>query len=705
MNIQIHQTLHGYKDGHQLLAISTGDLTVDEKQELLFQSDLTGSNFTEEFKIYITGYPINESNSYAFSKTWYADEMKRPGCAWTHTLLIKFSDLGKIPELTSLLNLFRRPTLDKYEFYLSPIEMDVIDPAANNVEDTEWTRLIMSALYTLTENSIIIPASSPTLFEAIILNIWSNQWPRLRRNFTFCTASLNSKVIREKNFDIQITPLTNLPTLQRQISNIYVLEKDNPIKHDFLDIVFKYPKNKLRRFLWKYGSDIGGTRDNYLPLIELFDIIQTASNVDQIFSKLRATIQSKKLSDHFANRLLSEKSFLPSKFSDKEIVLFLIENEDNFPNSEINLLLKSKLSDLIAKDEISYLDLYKYWEEYPNNSSLKEAIDKVAISETIISYLESFSPTIVKSIIRRKPELASNEKLWSLNYSTQQAVLNELIDSRALEPGSFIFPILKSQSNIISEFASRFPQLTVFNTLHWLNLGHSIPASWGKEISAKYFWVIEKWLSNQTNLEPTLWNYLFSNLEPKQLRSLALSGNEWLSFYKLVTRGAIDVNRVAAAATILSVGFSRKDRLGSELVRESFHDVYSFAAASKIDWETWKLIPQDLVIDDDESGMISFIMTTIFSLKKKDHIDDWDFCEILVRTIAHKFIKNNWSIQYFLDSLNNQAAFNRTIGYCLSFKRGRKFVKRICDQHYNKKVVANQFQMEILMRISFQTNF
>ena len=77
-SIEINQTLHGYKNGHQLLACSI-DLPSPIKKTLLYQSDLSGSNLSKGFENYISGYPIEGSNLYAFSKTWYADEMKRPG--------------------------------------------------------------------------------------------------------------------------------------------------------------------------------------------------------------------------------------------------------------------------------------------------------------------------------------------------------------------------------------------------------------------------------------------------------------------------------------------------------------------------------------------------------------------------------------------------------------------------------------------------
>ena len=41
------------------------------------------------FESYLTAYPLPRSSLVAFARTWTAPEMPRPGCVWTHTLLIE----------------------------------------------------------------------------------------------------------------------------------------------------------------------------------------------------------------------------------------------------------------------------------------------------------------------------------------------------------------------------------------------------------------------------------------------------------------------------------------------------------------------------------------------------------------------------------------------------------------------------------------
>ena len=110
-NIKIEQTLHGYSHGHHLLAGSI-ELAKSSQRTMSILSDLSGPEVYENFSEYITGYPLVNDNYYALGKTWYAPEMKRPGCVWTHTLLIHFDNIKEIGDGTILLKYFNRPQKD-----------------------------------------------------------------------------------------------------------------------------------------------------------------------------------------------------------------------------------------------------------------------------------------------------------------------------------------------------------------------------------------------------------------------------------------------------------------------------------------------------------------------------------------------------------------------------------------------------------------
>src|SRR5258708_30893322 len=105
---KLHQALHGYADGHRELALSI-TLTPRDQRTLLALSGISGPGARLEDEGYLTGYPLQESGFYALARTWLAPEMPHPGCVWTHTLLIDFTDLAMLETLEGLADLFRRP--------------------------------------------------------------------------------------------------------------------------------------------------------------------------------------------------------------------------------------------------------------------------------------------------------------------------------------------------------------------------------------------------------------------------------------------------------------------------------------------------------------------------------------------------------------------------------------------------------------------
>src|SRR5689334_13568298 len=92
---ELHQCLHGYSDGHRLLACST-TLTEEAQAALLVLTDLPDGVPSSGFQPFLTGYPLQGTSFFALARTWAAPELPRPGCVWTHTLLIPFPELGRV---------------------------------------------------------------------------------------------------------------------------------------------------------------------------------------------------------------------------------------------------------------------------------------------------------------------------------------------------------------------------------------------------------------------------------------------------------------------------------------------------------------------------------------------------------------------------------------------------------------------------------
>ena len=116
----IHQALHGYRSGHQLLA-SSASFSISERELMDAMSDGAGINDENCPQGYLTGYALPENGKYVLAKTWYADEMERPGCVWTHSLIFDIADISCMRFASEIMQLFHRPQKGQFDGYTVPI--------------------------------------------------------------------------------------------------------------------------------------------------------------------------------------------------------------------------------------------------------------------------------------------------------------------------------------------------------------------------------------------------------------------------------------------------------------------------------------------------------------------------------------------------------------------------------------------------------
>ena len=123
--MRIEQLLHGYQEGHGRLAGTLFNITPRDSARLSLMSDWSGyKDPTGKDHSYITAYRLEDSGLYVVAKSWYAPEMERPGCVWTHSLLFNPSELTPAFDFRNLQKYFLRPKKGDYGTYNKPIEIN-----------------------------------------------------------------------------------------------------------------------------------------------------------------------------------------------------------------------------------------------------------------------------------------------------------------------------------------------------------------------------------------------------------------------------------------------------------------------------------------------------------------------------------------------------------------------------------------------------
>ncbi len=271
----IHQILHGYDEGHRLLAGST----VLENQSAKFitaLSDLGCQGGNPPTVGYVTGYPVSAMKMYAIARTWLAPEMPRPGCVWTHTLLIDFSDLASINDL-SVLSLFRRPVypVDTSSYNL-PLLLEPLNTNSCQNVTQEQILPVMEALYKSPGESVYVYAEDSFPVTEVAMAVWLQQWPKLRRSFRFCTWVPYDRSQNSDKFDLQFVPMQrhNIANHNRSNPGIRIDINNKPSNKLFeqwaltaINNNTSYSENSLREFLWRYGAESDEGRAAFIPLV------------------------------------------------------------------------------------------------------------------------------------------------------------------------------------------------------------------------------------------------------------------------------------------------------------------------------------------------------------------------------------------------------------------------------------------------------
>lgn len=228
--VSIHQTIHGYRDGHRLLSSSLS-LGADSARAMLVLSDMSGPAMQPGFEEYLTGYPLPGSDFFVFAKTWYAPEMQRPGCVWTHSLLLSREQVSQA-STSSLISKFRRPQQEAVENAATiPAKIDeaVDECKVDGFADPMAAGTLVAAVLGQAR-PVIVAVEKVGQLELLILRLWEELWPMARERFSFCTGALMPRSVAGALMDLQAVPRA-VPSSQfrKSASAALVIDLRNPV--------------------------------------------------------------------------------------------------------------------------------------------------------------------------------------------------------------------------------------------------------------------------------------------------------------------------------------------------------------------------------------------------------------------------------------------------------------------------------------------
>ena len=257
MKIYADQVLHGYENGHQLLEASC-KLNIDDRKRIDELSDLNGTTDENRYIDYYTGYPVAGGTKYVIAKTWYAYEKKRPGCAWTHSIIFNIEDFAKLTDLSVFFDTFQRPKEDLEWSYTNSIAFDIEE--RKKVLDVERNRLeyLIYTIFASSDPKFVIVQEEGYVKELFqVLNIMPYG---ILKTFTFSTMSYSNRRYGNQPFQYQMISERDSYLFLGRYKDICVCEDISKIKkypywvEGYANLILCNSLEDLNRFIIQYDE-------------------------------------------------------------------------------------------------------------------------------------------------------------------------------------------------------------------------------------------------------------------------------------------------------------------------------------------------------------------------------------------------------------------------------------------------------------------
>jgi GTPase-associated protein 1 len=666
--VPLQQTLHGYSEGHRLLASSI-DLPARDAKTVLMMSDASGPAATIGEEGYLTGYPLPESGHFALARTWPAPEMPRPGCVWTHTILVDFSDIPDLRSAAGLLKLFRRPRGDE-QFYKSELTYVVSEGETSGKSFDDLARRILFAVYSNPMKPIISAASDVPTRDELVLAIWGQQWPRLRRAFRFCTLSFADRSSGSAVFDLQF-----LPALGRvrsaQFKSAIDADRQDFVAPEWLDDAVadlrEGADGSLRRFLRAAGSDVGG-RESFAPLATLHALslhfASDPSAVERAISILERTISDDQ--GHAARSLITRAAASAADYLGQEGLKFVIRNFELIEPAEANAAAERVGCALWRIEPKAVFGILSD----PARSSIAElaiaAMPKPALIEGIAS-----TPMHLIDLVGLRPDLATETAYWALPEASKHDLLNSIGARPDIAQGA-IDAMVRSGKPLAREARATFGSDAVLRRL--ISFVDGDPEAAEQTARA--------WLPTLVSdadavarvlVEATIGS--FDTLEaiarvvgPDAVPN-TIGEDPWLT---AVRRISASVPRPYLATFLLVRAFGRRSRSSAELVQSTFDPVYTTVEGASLADDAWQLLDHRLY--------------------RSYWWPSWDKCRRILQTTVDMYMDREIDASFFLKITTRDDVFAALVDIVANNYGGQRYLKSIRDRLTDRGIAGERLR-------------
>jgi hypothetical protein len=658
---------------HKLLPTSAR-LSSENRAVLLPLSDLAPGWPLTETASYLTGFPLTTARTYVLMRTWLAPEMPRPGCVWTHALLLPLPEVGTLPDLLWVNSLFTRPQRgNKYESYTSPVWIEKSKTSLSNssereILDYEACLEIVRATYSKVPVAPIVAKIG--IFDIAVFALWTQQWARLRRSFSFRTAGSGTTDISGVRFDLQIGYgglALQSPIGMRTDLNVPI----KPWEHAIVQDLLSPARTPFRTFIYKYGPDIRKGREHFAVLAEVFVTIRGEGSAAE---KLKRLIP--KIGEAFPEPRDAEtlKTDLISASSTPEALL-----PDAGPLEVLDVLLsQSPYSRAFPSPVLVQQELARLW---PQNAERMVSLGELAVrqsSQLGDAYIEQLAtvmdfdavaaldPTseLIRNVIQSRPVILDDARLNRLPENQLIALLQAVPDGFPTIEHIIARLLVRDSYTIAHYVLGRFAAAAVHQVGMVLN-GVSdtgidkLPKAWLSAATDQAEHLLAGGFTERARSASDL--AIFAAMLGYTTPVVIQFGSvPWAKALYLIDDDLVGTQRQVFLAFLLALALAAPAP-GCELLFErSFQQIHSALWSSRLSHRASVLLDPYL-----------------------PHVrwwQEWDTCLRLRIAVANAYVKANLSVDSFMRLTSDVTLCKLLVDSVESSERGEKFVRRVLAQ-------------------------
>lgn len=604
--MKVQQTLHGYSEGHMLLASSISALTQRDKKKMAVLSDWDEYVRKEDDSTYITAYPLPDSPYYVIAKTWYANEMERPGCVWTHSLLIDIRAMKEFFDYRSLFFAFVRPERDKYSGYNKTLEIAgeiderTLMPSPFKMPSlAHWLNSLLKK-----EESLVFVANQPTIYYQIFLLSLMNHLPAgLLSTTSLCSGTGRIRKYENELFNLQFVAnhRNNLPMIDSQIPGVeggidwcqYVAKS---IQEEKLDVPM---------LLYRFASDIGDRMEAYAAVVMVYMILDRLREPgEDNVVKFRLTLRI--LAEAFASK--EEGASFKSAMLDPTITKYYFDELSFIYEMAITKYWEAfdyELLDFSVRARVCFSSspisdwasmLERLFENKEDNPYKEIVLDNVDIdyNQLQVEYLIGEHWNLFCDLAKRHVKALNND-FW---LTVTKEKLEELVSVFLKKaPNDFLYwkPLLEklleynysADENKMETLSRHIPDMTA-EILYELNEGHILNRGWLDYCSNNPDAIID-WLGGQGSVSRQIVSLVLETINPESELVKHSSNAKW----RVLQNAPVEMSmKLEFAVFLFLLSYCiKKDELAFSFYRRSFQVIYEATEKSQIGHYWSKISP------------------------------------------------------------------------------------------------------------------